>query len=37
MNALLAKMTLEEKLEQIQLLPDFMVTDDEVRTGSARS
>ena len=30
---LLAKMTLEEKLEQIQLLPDFMVTDDEVRKG----
>jgi beta-glucosidase len=32
-NALLAKMTLKEKLEQIQLLPDFMVTDDEVRNG----
>jgi len=30
---LLAKMTLEEKLEQIQLLPDFMVTEDEVRDG----
>ena len=32
-NALLAQMTLEEKLEQIQLLPDFLVTDDEVRNG----
>jgi beta-glucosidase len=32
-NALLAKMTLQEKLEQIQLLPDFMVTEDEVRNG----
>jgi beta-glucosidase len=32
-NALLAKMTLQEKLEQIQLLPDFMVTDQEVRNG----
>jgi beta-glucosidase len=32
-SALLAKMTLEEKLEQIQLLPDFMVTEDEVRKG----
>src|SRR5215217_8144510 len=32
-NALLAKMTLQEKLEQIQLLPDFMVTEDEVRDG----
>ena len=30
---LLSKMTLEEKLEQIQLLPDFMVTEDEVRKG----
>ena len=30
---LLSKMTLEEKLEQIQLLPDFMVTEDEVRRG----
>jgi beta-glucosidase len=30
---LLSKMTLEEKLEQIQLLPDFMVTEDEVRNG----
>jgi beta-glucosidase len=32
-NRLLAQMTLEEKLEQIQLLPDFLVTDDEVRAG----
>jgi beta-glucosidase len=32
-NALVAKMTLQEKLEQIQLLPDFMVTDQEVRNG----
>ena len=32
-DALLSKMTLEEKLQQIQLLPDFMVTDDEVRKG----
>ncbi len=32
-NHLLAKMTLEEKLEQIQLLPDFLVTDEEVRKG----
>jgi beta-glucosidase len=32
-NSLLAKMTLEEKLEQIQLLPDFLVTDGEVRNG----
>ncbi|HST49165.1 glycoside hydrolase family 3 N-terminal domain-containing protein, partial [Jatrophihabitans sp.] len=32
-NALVAKMTLQEKLEQIQLLPDFMVTDSEVRNG----
>jgi beta-glucosidase len=32
-NALLAKMTLQEKLEQIQLLPDFMVTDQEVAKG----
>jgi beta-glucosidase len=32
-NELLSKMTLEEKLEQIQLLPDFMVTEEEVRTG----
>ena len=32
-GALLSKMTLEEKLEQIQLLPDFMVTEAEVRKG----
>src|SRR5512132_267708 len=32
-SGLLARMTLEEKLEQIQLLPDFMVTEDEVRNG----
>jgi beta-glucosidase len=32
-NALLLQMTLTEKLEQIQLLPDFLVTDDEVRKG----
>jgi beta-glucosidase len=30
---LLARMTLEEKLQQIQLLPDFMVTEDDVRAG----
>jgi beta-glucosidase len=30
---LVARMTLEEKLEQIQLLPDFMVTEEEVRNG----
>jgi len=32
-NALLARMTPQEKLEQLQLLPDFMVTEDEVRGG----
>jgi beta-glucosidase len=32
-NSLLAKMTLQEKLEQIQLLPDFLVTDQEVQKG----
>src|SRR6266498_5549095 len=32
-NSLVAKMTLQEKLEQIQLLPDFMVTDQEVQNG----
>jgi beta-glucosidase len=32
-NDLLSKMTLEEKLEQIQLLPDFLVTEAEVRKG----
>jgi beta-glucosidase len=30
---LLSKMTLQEKLEQIQLLPDFLVTEGEVRNG----
>jgi beta-glucosidase len=32
-NRLLAQMTLEEKLQQIQLLPDFLVTDNDVRSG----
>ena len=32
-NALLAQMTLKEKLEQIQLLPDFKVTPEEIRNG----
>jgi beta-glucosidase len=32
-NRLLSKMTLQEKLEQIQLLPDFLVTEEEVRKG----
>ncbi len=32
-NALISQMTLEEKLEQTQLLPDFLVTEDEVRNG----
>ncbi len=32
-NSLLAQMTLQEKLEQIQLLPDFLVTDQEVQKG----
>jgi beta-glucosidase len=32
-NSLLGKMTLQEKLEQITLLPDFKVTDAEVRAG----
>ena len=32
-NDLLAKMTLEEKLQQIQLLPDFLVTDEGVKNG----
>jgi len=32
-DALLARMTLQEKLEQIQLLPDFLVTEQEVRNG----
>jgi len=30
---LLARMTTAEKLEQIQLLPDFLVTEQEVRNG----
>jgi beta-glucosidase len=30
---LVSRMTLEEKLEQIQLLPDFLVTEEEVRNG----
>jgi beta-glucosidase len=32
-NHLLSQMTLEEKLWQIQLLPDFLVTEDGVRKG----
>jgi beta-glucosidase len=32
-NALLRRMTLEEKLQQIQLLPDFKVTEEDVRKG----
>jgi beta-glucosidase len=32
-NRLLSRMTLEEKLQQIQLLPDFLVTDEQVRNG----
>jgi beta-glucosidase len=32
-SSLLSKMTLQEKLEQIQLLPDFLVTEGEVRNG----
>jgi beta-glucosidase len=32
-NSLLSQMTLQEKLEQIQLLPDYLVTDAEVRNG----
>ena len=32
-NALVGKMTLKEKLEQLTLSPDFMVTDDDVRNG----
>ena len=32
-NALVANMSLQEKLEQVALLPDFKVTDDEVRKG----
>ena len=36
-DRLLAKMTLEEKLEQIQLLPDFLVTEGRFAPDSARS
>jgi beta-glucosidase len=32
-NHLLSRMTLEEKLWQIQLLPDFLVTEEGVRNG----
>jgi beta-glucosidase len=32
-SALLGRMTLEEKLQQIQLLPDFRVTEEDVRRG----
>jgi beta-glucosidase len=32
-NRLLSRMTLEEKLQQIQLLPDFLVTEEGVRNG----
>src|SRR5687767_10264691 len=32
-DQLLGRMTLEEKLEQIQLLPDFKVTPEEIRRG----
>jgi beta-glucosidase len=32
-DALIAQMTVEEKLEQLQLLPDFLVTEAEVRKG----
>jgi beta-glucosidase len=32
-NELLSRMTLQEKLEQLQLLPDYLITDDEVRRG----
>jgi beta-glucosidase len=32
-SRLLARMTLEEKLQQIQLLPDFKVTEEDVRNG----
>ena len=32
-NALLGKMTLDEKLEQMQLLADWQATDDEARKG----
>jgi beta-glucosidase len=32
-NRLLSRMTLQEKLQQIQLLPDSRVTEDDVRNG----
>jgi beta-glucosidase len=32
-NRLLARMTVEEKLQQVTLLPDFKASDDEVRRG----
>ena len=32
-NRLLSQMTLEEKLQQITLLPDFKVTEEDVRNG----
>ena len=32
-DGLLSRMTLQEKLQQITLLPDFKVTEDEVRRG----
>jgi beta-glucosidase len=32
-NKLLSQMTLQEKLQQIQLTPDFLVNEDEVRKG----
>ena len=32
-NRLLSRMTLQEKLQQVTLRPDFMVTEDDVRNG----
>src|SRR5918998_1616376 len=32
-NDLLARMTLQEKLQQIALLPDFKASDEEIRMG----
>jgi beta-glucosidase len=32
-DSLLRQMTLEEKLQQVQLLPDFLVTDNDARNG----
>jgi beta-glucosidase len=32
-NSLLSRMTLEEKLQQVQLLPDFLANENEVRKG----